>query len=235
MGRAPQAAMLLSLAALCSSAPAQTSSLAKRAEYQDEAGSGLSGETAAHPGNPLLEANSLIAIAVTPPKEFRKQAIITIIVRQQKSWEVEADLESRKKLELESTLDAFVKFTGGGIGASVFRRGKPNIDYEFESRLKNRGDTSREDTFVTRVSGKIIDIKPNGNLVIEARGHITHDEETSDVTVTGIVRASDVTPDNTVLSTQVADLRITVKNTGAVRDATTRGWVTRVLDWLKPI
>ena len=52
---------------------------------------------------------------------------------------------------------------------------------------------------------------------------------------TGTVRSADVTPDNTVLSTQVADLNIDVKNSGAVRDASSRGWLTALLDWVKPV
>ncbi|MHC4063066.1 MAG: flagellar basal body L-ring protein FlgH, partial [Planctomycetota bacterium] len=186
-------------------------------------------------GNPLLERSSLIAIKVKPPKQFKVHDLITIIVRQQKRYESEAELESRKKFEIESTLDAFIKHLDGGIGAAAFRRGKPNIDYEFKSRLRNEGDNSREDTFITRISGKIVDVKPNGNLVIQASSRIDHEEESAVVTLTGECRSTDVTPDNTVLSTQVAELRITVENTGAVRDAASRGWITKLLDWLKPI
>jgi len=120
------------------------------------------------------------------------------------------------------------------LGATTFYRGKPNVDYKFGTRLKSEGDNNREDTFITRISGKIIDVKPNGNLVLEATSQIDHEQESATVTLTGECRSVDVTPDNTVLSTQIAELRIEVENTGAVRDATTRGWVIRLLDWLKP-
>jgi len=43
-------------------------------------------------------------------------------------------------------------------------------------------------------------------------------------------RGADVTPDNTVMSTQIADLRLVEKNHGSVRDATTRGWVPRLMN-----
>ena len=222
-----------------SAASAQTSSIGQRSDrgvgtpVVPAVGSAREGP--AYQGNPLLEAYSLIAVPVKPPKKFKRHDIITIIVRQQKKFEADGDLESKKKFEVESTLDAFLKFIDDGIGASAFRRGKPNVDYEFESRVKNEGDTTREDTFTTRISGHIVDVKPNGNLVIEARSRIKHDEEEAIVTVTGVVRSTDLTPDNTVLSTKVANLTIDVKNTGAVRDASTRGWLTRALDFLKPI
>lgn len=225
---------------LASRAWAQTSSLGKQADQQaaSQAGNGgvaSSREAPDYQGNALLEARSLIAVPVRPPREFKKHDVITIIVRHQKKFEAEGDLELKKKFEAQSELDAFIKFVDDGMGASNFRRGKPNIDYEFQTRLKNEGDTSREDTFVTRISGFIVDVKPNGNLVVEAKGRIEHEEEKSTVTVTGVVRSMDVTPDNTVLSTQIADLEIEVDNKGAVRDANTRGWVTRLLDLLKPV
>jgi flagellar L-ring protein precursor FlgH len=227
-------------AGLASQASAQTSSIGKRAEdatrnQTTDDGNAASHERREYQGNALLEAHSLIAVPVMPPREFKKHDIITIIVRHQKKFEAEGELEQRKKFEIQSELDAFFKFFDDGIGAAAFRRGKPNVDYEFETRLRNEGDNAREDTFITRISGFIVDVKPNGNLVIEAKGRIRHEEEESVVTVTGLVRSNDVTPDNTVLSTQIANLEINVDNKGAVRDAATRGWVTRLLDFLKPI
>ena len=239
MKRTAVPVLLLFSVGVSSPALAQTSSIGKQsARGVETPAAPAAGSTFGVPlyqGNPLLEASSLIAVPVKPPKEFQRHDIITIIVRQQKKFEADGELRTKKKFELESTLDAFFKFIDDGIGASAFRRGKPNVEYEFESRVKNEGDTTREDIFTTRISGHIVDVKPNGNLVIEARSRIKHDEEEALVTVTGVVRSTDVTPDNTVLSTQVANLTIDVKNTGAVRDASTRGWLIRTLDFLKPI
>ncbi len=234
-----RALIILPILLAASTACGQSSSLGNRAAektaQQEAADVDLGRESSTLQGNPVLEANSLIAIPVSPPKEFQIHDIVTIIVRQQKTWESDADMESRRRFGVESELEAFVKFTGGGIGESLFRRGKPNIEYDLNTRVSNEGDATREDRFVTRISGKIIDVKPNGNLVIEAKGSIEHDEDTSVVRLTGTVRSTDVTPDNTVLSTQVADLAIAVENTGSVRDAAARGWVTKLLDWLKPV
>jgi flagellar basal body L-ring protein FlgH len=52
--------------------------------------------------------------------------------------------------------------------------------------------------------------------------------------LTGICRSEDVTPANTILSTQVAEMVLVEKNSGALRDATQRGWIPRLLDWAKP-
>ena len=223
---------------LPAAAQAQTSSLGKRAARREplppDPNVGAGHELMERRGNPLLEENSLIAIKVRPPKEFQVNDIITIIVRQQKRFEAEAELDTKKKFDIQSELEAFFKLIDGGLGATTFYRGTPNVDYKFGARLKSEGDNSREDTFVTRISGTIVDVKPNGNLVVEASSKIVHEQESAMVTLTGECRSSDVTPDNTILSTQLARLNIKVDNQGAVRDASTRGWIPRLLDLVKP-
>ena len=170
-----------------------------------------------------------------PPKTFKVHDLITIIVRQQRKYESDAEQESKSKFEISSELDAFLKFIDGGVGSAAFRRGHPNIDYKFDSRLKNEADKEREDKLTTRITAEIIDVKPNGNLVLQARNEIKFDNDTAIMTLTGTCRQVDVSPDNTVLSTQLADLRIDNINTGAVRDGARRGWLTQVLDFLKPL
>jgi len=192
-------------------------------------------EAPAYEGNRTLEKHSLIAVAVTPPKTFKVHDLITVIVRQQRKFESDADQDSKRKFELQSELDAFLKFTGGGVGAAEFRRGKPNVDYKYDSKVTNEAGKNREDKLTTRITAEIIDVKPNGNLVLQATAELRFDEEKNRMTLTGTCRQTDVTPDNTVLSTQLADLMIKDENAGAVKDGSSRGWLTRTLDLLKPI
>jgi len=70
--------------------------------------------------------------------------------------------------------------------------------------------------------------------VLEATKVIDIDEEGYRISLTGTCRGQDVTPQNTLLSTQIADMVIDVKHNGAVRDATRRGWFQRGLDLLRP-
>jgi flagellar L-ring protein precursor FlgH len=100
--------------------------------------------------------------------------------------------------------------------------------------LKGEGDTNREDRLTTRLTGRILDVKPNGILVLEARARVQHDDEISEITLTGVCRKEDVTADNTVLSTQIANKEITVNNKGALRAAARRGWIPRLIDLIKP-
>lgn len=239
MRRGLSLGMLLLAVGIAPGARAQTASLGKQADRNQEKqeiglSAGPAGRAAEYRGNEVIERNSLIALKIKPPKEFRIHDLVSIIIRKQKKFEAESELESRKKFDIKSELEAFFKPIDGGLGATTFTRGKPNVDYKFSTRLKSEGENTREDSFVTRVTAEIIDVKPNGNLVLQARDRFQHEEEVSVVTLTGTCRSSDVTPDNTILSTQIASLDIRVDNRGAVRDAATRGWIPKLLDFAKP-
>ncbi len=175
-------------------------------------------------------------ISLPPPliKQYKVGDLLTVIVREQKTFEAESDLETKRKYDVKSELDDFIKFTDGGIGAAAFRRGQPNINYKFDTKAKSEGDTSREDRFTTRITAKIIDVKPNGLLVMEATSRVEHDEEIALITLTGTCRKEDVTADNTVLSTQIADKNVVIRNEGALRSASSRGWLTKLFDKVKP-
>ena len=182
-----------------------------------------------------IEAVSLIAVPRMPPRKFKVEDLITIIVRQQKKYEADAKLDTKKQWDLTGKLNEWFRFyPGTHLGEDQLSNGKPGFDLKFQNRLKSDADSEREDKFITRIQATVIDVKPNGNLVLEATQAETHDEEEFEITVTGVCRSEDVTPDNSILSTQIAELRLEELNKGAVRDATRRGWAPRILDWARP-
>lgn len=232
------ASLTLAMAATLSvaTASAQTSSLGaqKREADASKPKPRIAREAVTKPRNAVYEQYSWITIRPTPPKTFQPGNLLTVIVRHRKQYDADAELKTKKELKLRSELDAFIKITGGGVGATNFRRGQPNAAYRYSNELKGDADSSRSDRLTTRLTATIIDVKPNGTLVFEGRSILDHDEESAIVTITGICRKEDVTADNTILSTQVADLVIDVENRGALRAATTRGWLSKALDYLKP-
>lgn len=184
--------------------------------------------------NAVYQKYAWIATKPRKAKKFKPGDLITIIVRERRRFEADADLETKNRFDITSELDAFLKATAGGIGAAEFRRGHPNIEYKFGTKLKKEADTNREDRMTMRLTGEIIDVKPNGLLVLQAKARIQHDDEISEISLTGTCRKEDVTADNTILSTQLGDKQVKVHNEGALRAAATRGWIPKLLDWLKP-
>ncbi len=186
------------------------------------------------PATKALHRVSMTAVIPEAPKSFKVHDLITIIVREQKKYEADATTDNKKDASIEAALESWFRLHNHKWVQQGFTGGKPEIKASFGGQYKTDGKSEREDKFITRLTAEIVDVKPNGNLVLSATSHIVNDEEEQVMTLSGTCRSFDVTPDNTVLSTQLADLRIEVSHTGAVRDATRRGWIPKALDTLRP-
>ncbi len=186
------------------------------------------------PGTRAIEMTSLIAVPPVPARKFKVNDLINIIVRQQKSYEADGRLNTKDEWNIHGKLSEWFRlFPGNKLGSSELSEGQPSFKWDSKNEKKMRGENEREDKFITYLQATIIDVKPNGNLVLEARMEEQHDEEHITITLTGVCRAEDVTATNSVLSTQIANLVLIEKNTGALRDATKRGWIPRILEFGK--
>lgn len=181
----------------------------------------------------VIEGASLYAIPVQIPRKYKVEDLVTIIVRQQKQYRADAEWEGKKTWNTSGKLSDWFRFYDDWryLGQDRLSNGEPGFKFDLNNKYKTEGEADRQDRFTTRITARIIDVKPNGNLVLEATLEQQHDAERSVLTITGTCRSADVTPDNTVLSTQIAELRIMEKNSGAVRDATRQGWVPRILSY----
>ena len=112
--------------------------------------------------------------------------------------------------------------------------GEPRIRASLNNQLKSEMGLETADGMRFRISASVVDIRPNGNLVIEAHRTITNNNEVWEQSLSGIVRREDVLPNNTVLSEKIADLQICKNEQGHVRDAYRRGWFLRIIDKYKP-
>ncbi len=227
-------AVVISFAAM--DASGQVSSLGAKKRIRDTANppAKATREAPGHQRNLVYERYSWVSVAPKPPKTFKPGDLITIIVRENRSFKGKSQLKTRNQFELLSEIEAFLKLTQGGLGASKFQRGRPEIDYSFEQRVRKKGDLDRTDRFSTRITASILDVKPNGTLVLEAKSRSEHDEEITVVSLTGMCRKEDVTADNTILSTQLATKSLVVQNEGALRTASSRGWLYNLIDKLGP-
>jgi flagellar L-ring protein FlgH len=217
-------------------AHAQTSSLGAKARHRlaESPEPAPAREEPRSTRNAVYDEHSWIVTRAPKPKKFRPGDLLTVIIRESKQWQAESDLQTKNQWDVSSQLNDFVKLNDGALGAAQFASGHPNIDFKYKNQVRNKGDSSRDDKFTTRMTAKIIDVKPNGLLVIEGRARIVHDQEITNVTITGTCRKEDVTADNTILSTEIADKDVVVQNDGALKSTATRGWILRLIDLLKP-
>lgn len=94
------------------------------------------------------------------------------------------------------------------------------------------GTTSRSGNLSSEVTVQITEVLANGNFKISGIKEITINEEKQKVELTGIVRPEDITSQNTVDSTYVADVDIKYEGKGAIGDKQKPGIISSILDWL---
>ena len=108
------------------------------------------------------------------------------------------------------------------------------IGAKYKSGFKGSGKTTRNETMTAQISARIIQILPNGNLVIRGSREITVNYEKQYIIIQGVIRPEDVQTDNTILSTYIADARIEYTGKGDVSRRQRAGWLSRILEAIWP-
>ncbi len=181
-----------------------------------------------------LRAVSLIIVEPPKPRDFNVHDKVTIIIAESSKQSASQKLDTKKDAAFGASLKKFpdlmklleAELTSEDGGEIV------GTDVSHSSKFKGEGTYTRDDRFTDRVTATIIDVKPNGVLVIEAKRTIKRDEEEQVVSLSGECRREDVTESNTVLSTQLAELTLISKNSGQVKDSATKGLIPRLFEFL---
>lgn len=118
---------------------------------------------------------------------------------------------------------------GPGLGFLDFF---PAVKLNGEDNLSATGVTSRGGSLNAKMTVMVTEVLPNGNLQVEGEQTITVNREEQKIKLRGQVRPEDITRDNTVLSTYVANAEITYLGDGVVGDKQKPGLLSRILSWL---
>jgi flagellar L-ring protein precursor FlgH len=102
------------------------------------------------------------------------------------------------------------------------------------NELKGNSDYTDERSFIDSIAVVVMDVLPNGNLVVMGTRSRDIADDKQIIEISGIVKPSDIAFDNSVKSEQVADLRILTKNTGISEPYNRPGWLGILFDILWP-
>lgn len=93
--------------------------------------------------------------------------------------------------------------------------------------FNGNGNSAQSNRLVGSVTVTVIQRLPNGNLVVQGQKNLRLNQGDELVQVQGIVRAADISVDNTIPSSKVADARIVYGGRGAVAQSNAMGWLGR--------
>jgi flagellar L-ring protein precursor FlgH len=186
----------------------------------------------------LTLQNSSFTYRKLPPeaeiRELQINDIITVLVDYRSSMMSEGDAEARRNLSLNAVLSDWLAFDGKDVFPAPQSRGNPRVNGSLQSQYRTESEMELRDSLTFKIAAAVVDIRPNGNLVIEARREIRINEEVWMQSLTGVVRRQSIGPDRTVRSDEVHEMRIEKREKGFVNDSYTRGWMTRWYSRWKP-
>lgn len=182
-------------------------------------------------GQGLTLANSSwLYQATEPPKVLKLNDLITVVVDEKQQVTSLANVERRKQAQLNAQLKDWVNFDGLDLVPDKQSQGDQTVNGTLQGQFRAQANLDTRDSLKLRIAARIVDIRPNGHLVIEAHKKIRNNDEQWDASLSGIVRPEDILPNNTVLSEDVAELIIDKREQGHVRDGYRRGWLYLFID-----
>lgn len=108
------------------------------------------------------------------------------------------------------------------------------VDFDFHPQMKTKGTTQYDSVLDFKMAASIIEVLPNGNLVIQGRQEVRDRGELAIIDLKGIVRREDISSSNTIDYTKIAEARISRTTTGQVSDINSTPWGVEFLNKVSP-
>lgn len=101
-----------------------------------------------------------------------------------------------------------------------------------KSSTSGDGETKQDSRMSATMSVVVKQVMPNGNLVIEGTRSLVTNKQTQTLVLSGIVRPLDIRPNNSVLSSSIAEAQFKMDGSGLIAQRQRKGLLTTILDWL---
>ena len=165
-------------------------------------------------------------------KARRRGDIVTVVISEQASASKQASTGTARNSTMAAGMPNLLGLEKTPLKGWVDLANLLNLS--FDSKFAGSGSTSRQETLQATISTKVLDVLPNGNLMIEGRRNVKVNNEDQIIVLTGTVRSRDISADNTISSSLIADARINYSGKGIISDRQKPGWLMNVLDSVWP-
>jgi flagellar L-ring protein FlgH len=194
------------------------------------------GPAATQPGNgslwhPELAANyAFIDVRAHFPGD-----LLTVVVSETSKGKKAATTDGSAESSIAASVEDFfglpasaVKLLPGGFNPSTI------VTAETNRSNKQDAATTREGQLTANITVRVVETDATGNLRVQGDKIVTINSEDQHLVLTGIVRPEDIAPDNSVLSSRLADARISYYGYGSVGDKQGEPLAQRLFDWVWP-
>jgi len=165
-------------------------------------------------------------------KARRQGDIVTVVISEQASASKQASTGTSRASTLTAGMPNMLGLEKTPLKGWVDLANLLNASAS--TKFDGSGSTSRQETLQATISTKVVDVLPNGNLMIEGRRSVKVNNEEQIIVLTGTVRSRDVSSDNSISSALIADAKINYAGKGIISDRQKPGWLMNVLDAIWP-
>ena len=152
-------------------------------------------------------------------KAYRVGDLLTIQVLENSAAQANADTGTRRSNNISAQLDRP-------------KLGAVNVGVAVAGNFDGGGQTARAGRLLAQLSVSVREVLPNGDLRVGGEQLLIINDEKQKIELEGRVRPQDVSDGNVVLSTRLADARITYFGQGDLAERQRPAWWRKVVDWL---
>lgn len=164
----------------------------------------------------LWSADGQMVRLGTDVKAFRLHDVVMIVVSESLSASTGGQVKNTRASNANSNITSLF----GALKASNALQNL--VGASAASGLTAQGQSTTDSSVATTFGAEVVDVLPNGMLVVQATRQLTFSQQTQLISLRGLVRPEDVSNQNQVQSTAMTDLELEVTGKGIVNDSTYR-------------
>jgi flagellar L-ring protein precursor FlgH len=153
---------------------------------------------------------------VTDVRAMRPHDLISVVVSESLAASTDGTVKNSRASNANSAISGLIGTLHAGNALQNL------ISQTSSSGLNAQGTSATNSSLSTTFGGQVIDVLPNGMLVIEAARQVEFSQQTQTIVLRGLVRPEDISQQNQVLSTAISSLELEVRGKGIIDDYTHR-------------
>ena len=146
---------------------------------------------------------------------------LTVNVVEKNTASTKSNTKTARDSAMTASAAAFAGLPGKGLIPKI------GLDLASSNEFDGSGESKGENTFTSTITATVIDVLPNGNLIVSGEKQVAINQGSEFIRFSGVVNPSTITTSNAVNSSQVADARIEYKQNGYLAENQQPGWLAR--------
>lgn len=158
--------------------------------------------------------------------------LLTLII----SESSEVENSENRSMDKNSSNGASADYAASSTGGLATQAATASLDFASSAKRAFSGKANYRDSreYTDHITVTVVDVLPNGNLVISGRRCLSIAGEQRTLVVSGVVRPIDLGPDNKISSRYVADMKTVYEGEGTSKRFTRQGWLGRAANKVWP-